>query len=175
MRSRTLIPFSRFNATLGAFRRQILNGIYDPHTNIMQYPKTMQPSHARWERIDDHDVEANESLTNGHGHVVEDNDAPTIFTPVKPIYSKNYMIVDTVYESAPTSLFGVPGPDGDFHDLGANGLSGISNEVKAELPAECLKAFDDAVENEMHWKMKWGTEGQFGHRKAPIIDKGVIM
>jgi chromatin structure-remodeling complex protein RSC7 len=94
---------------------------------------------------------------------------------VKPIYSKNYMIVDTIYESAPGSTLGVPGPDGDDYDLGFNGLSSISDDIKAELPPECRKAFDDALEKEKQWKNKWGTESQFTHRKAPTIDKGVII
>jgi len=161
---------SRFNAALGGVRRQTLPGIYDPHTNTMHYPKTMQPTHARWEQIDDNEVEA-KALTNGH---TEEHMVPSIFTPVKPIYSKNYMIVDTVYESSPSSTLGVPGPDGDFHDLGLNGLSGISEEIKAELPEECRLALEEALEKEMKWKNKWGSESQSGHRRAPIIDKGVV-
>jgi chromatin structure-remodeling complex protein RSC7 len=141
----------------------------------MQYPKTMQPTHVRWEQIDDYEVEAKSKLTNGHKHDHEDDEAHSIFTPVKPIYSKNYMIVDTVYESAPGSNLGVPGPDGDDYDLGFNGLSSISDDIKAELPPECRKAFDEALKKETQWKNKWGTEGQFTHRKAPTIDKGVII
>ncbi|PVH87393.1 hypothetical protein DL98DRAFT_649652 [Cadophora sp. DSE1049] len=161
---------SRFNAALGGVRRQTLPGIYDPHTNIMHYPKTMQPTHARWEQIDDNEVEA-KALTNGH---TEEHAEPSIFTPVKPIYSKNYMIVDTVYESSPSSTLGVPGPDGDFHDLGLNGLSDISDDIKAELPEECRLALEEALDKEMQWKNKWGSESQSGHRRAPIIDKGVV-
>lgn len=155
---------------MGAVRRQTLNGIYDPHTNSMHYPKTMQPTHARWEQIDDNEVEAKAS-TNGH---IEEQAEQTMFTPVKPIYSKNYMIVDTVYESAPSSTFGVPGPDGDFHDIGLNGLSSISDDIKAELPEDCRLALEEALEKETEWKNKWGSEGQSGHRRAPIIDKGVV-
>lgn len=133
----------------------------------MQYPKSMQPTHARWEQIDDHEEAHHE---NG-----QDPDAtPSIFTPVAPLYSKNYMIVDTVYESAPASNLGVPGPDGDFHDLGSNGLSGISDELKAELPEECRVALEEAIAKERAWKGKWGPESEVGLRRAPVIDKGVV-
>lgn len=84
------------------------------------------------------------------------------------------MIVDTVYESAPASNLGVPGPDGDFHDFGFNGLSNISDDIKAELPEDCRQAFEEALQKEMQWKNRWGSEGHSGHRRAPIIDKGVV-
>lgn len=164
---------SRFNASLGALRRKNLNGIYDPHTNIMQYPKTMQPTHAKWIQIDDNEVEANSRLLKDGAE--DDGDAKSMFSPVKPIYSRNYMIVDTVYESAPSSSYGVPGPDGDIHDLGFNGLSSVSDDIKSELPRQCLAAFEKALENEMQWKTKWGTESSDSSRKAPAIDKGLIL
>lgn len=84
------------------------------------------------------------------------------------------MIIDTVFESAPSTNYGVPGPDGDVHDLGFNGLSSVSDDIKAELPPECLKAFEEALEKETQWKNKWGTETSDTHRRPPIIDKGVI-
>lgn len=136
----------------------------------MHYPKTMQPTHARWEQIDDHEEAARAPLTNGHA---VDHEGSSIFTPVKPIYSKNFMIVDTVYET-PTSNFGVPGPDGDFHDIGFNGLSNISHDLKAELPEDCRLALEEALAKEIEWKRQWGSEAVAGHRKAPVIDKGVV-
>jgi chromatin structure-remodeling complex protein RSC7 len=132
----------------------------------MHYPKAMQPSHAKWIQIDD-EAEANEGLANRHQ---ED----TIFAPVKPVYSRNFMIVDTVYQSAPYSNLGVPGPDGDAHDLGFNGLSSVSDEIKAELPRECLEAFEAALAREQQWKERWSTEAADGMRNTPKIDKGVI-
>jgi chromatin structure-remodeling complex protein RSC7 len=140
----------------------------------MQYPKTMQPTHARWEQIDDNEVEANSRLATGHTEDHEDGEEKSIFTPVKPIYSKNFLVVDTVYESALAVGLGVPGPDGDTYDLGFNGLSSVSDDIKDELPPECRKAFEEALEKELQWKSKWGTETQFGHRRAPKIDKGMV-
>ena len=146
--------------------------MYDVHTNVMQYPKTMQPTHAKWVQIDD-EAEANGELTSGHTQ--EDDEAPTMFTPVKPIYSRNYMIVDTAYETPQYSNLGVPGPDGDVFDMGFNGLSSVSDDIKAELPPHCLAAFEEALAKELEWKNRWGAEDTDTHRKAPIIDKGVIL
>ncbi|OJD23981.1 hypothetical protein ACJ73_04660 [Blastomyces percursus] len=42
---------SRFNSTILAARRENLDGQYDIHTNTIQYPKIMQPTHVRWEAI----------------------------------------------------------------------------------------------------------------------------
>ena len=140
----------------------------------MHFPKTMQPTHARWEQIDDHEVEAKSRLANGHKQEDEDGEEKSIFTPVKPIYSKNFLIVDTVYESAPAVHLGVPGPDGDTYDLGFNGLSAVSEDIKNELPPECRKAFDEALAKELEWKSKWGMETEFAHRRAPKIDKGMV-
>lgn len=135
----------------------------------------MQPTHARWEQIDDNAVQAKLRLTNGHTEEHGNEEERSIFPPVKPIYSKNFMIVDTVYESAPSVNLGVPGPDGDTYDLGFNGLSSVPDDIKAELPPQCRQAFEDALEKEMKWKNKWGTESQYGHRKEPKIDKGVNL
>jgi chromatin structure-remodeling complex protein RSC7 len=158
--------FSRFNAGLAVQRNAILNGIYDPHTNIMQYPKSMQPTHARWEQINDNEVKANCSLTNGH------NNDQTILPPVDPVLSRNYMVIDTVYESPPVSNLGIPGPDGGIYDIGFNGLSDISDDIKADLPPECLKAFEEALAKERNWKSQWRLESQNTLRRAPKIDKG---
>lgn len=165
-----LILSSQFNAALGAVRRANLGGIYDPHTNTMQYPKTMQPTHARWEQIDGHEVEARGNVSDDD----REDGTRSIFPPVKPIYSRNFMIIDTYYESPSTANPRVPGPDGDVYDLGFNGLSSISDDIRSELPPECLQAFNEALDKEMEWKGKWGSEGRDGHRKAPIIDKGTI-
>ena len=140
----------------------------------MQYPKTMQPTHAKWIQVNDNEIEFNDQLTNGHTVDQVDED-PSMFTPVKPIYSRNYMIVDTAYETPSHSNLGVPGPDGDVYDLGSNGLSSIPDDVKAELPPECLAAFEEALAKEKAWKNTWNTEGRDAHRKAPVIDKGLIM
>lgn len=174
---------SRFNDTLAAARRANLNGIYDPHTNVMQYPAIMQPTHIRWEVAP---VETSETVNgvNGISHITHrddenlpDADAKTvsIFAPVRPIYSRNFLIVDTVYENPPSSHLGVPGPDGNSDDVGFNGLSSVSVDIRNELPPDCRKAFDEALAKELVWKSRWGTEAVDSKRKAPIIDKGLIL
>ncbi|RDW89069.1 hypothetical protein BP6252_01101 [Coleophoma cylindrospora] len=155
---------SRFNANLGSIRRQNLSGIYDPHTNVMHYPKIMQPTHARWEQIDDDAVQS-----SMHGH------KDTMFTAVPSIYSRNYMIVDTVYESSPSTNFGLPGLGTASTDLGFNGLSSVPDDIKAELPPECLKAFEEALAKERGWKSKWTSEEKDTNRRAPKIDKGLLL
>ncbi|KAH6678112.1 putative chromatin structure-remodeling complex subunit rsc7 [Halenospora varia] len=162
---------ARFNAAIAAQRRAHLKGSYDVHTNTIQYPKIMQPTHARWEQVDDYEVEGMSELAiDSKAH----DDQNTIFPPVKPVYSRNFMIVDTVYETAPASNIGVPGPDGDIYDLGFNGLSSVSDDIKADLPPECLAAFEKALAKENEWKSKWGSEGQDTLRRAPRIDKGQV-
>jgi len=129
----------------------------------------MQPTHARWEQIDDNEIEANRSANNN-----ENEHDSKFFPPVKPIYSRNYMIVDTVMESAPASNMGIPGPDTECMDLSFNGLSGVSADIKDTLPPDCRAAFEEALKREMAWKGKWGSETANGCRRDPRIDKGVI-
>lgn len=135
----------------------------------MHFPRSMQPTHARWEQIDDNAAEAKRSTVNGYHN---EEASSTVFPPIPPIVSRNYLVVDTVYESAPRSNMGVPGPDGEVFDLGNNGISTISEDLKAELPPDCLKAFEEALVAEKEWKSRWGTETQDGSRRAPRIDKG---
>jgi len=142
----------------------------------MQYPQSMQPTHARWEAVHD-DVEAATSsmrtlMTSAH---TPSHSADTIFPPVPAVVARNFLVVDTVYESAPHSHLGIPGPDGEEMDIGYNGLSGVGEEIRELLPAECRRAFEEAVERERRWKGRWGTEERDGARRAPIIDKGMIL
>ncbi|PQE06532.1 nuclear localization NPL6 protein [Rutstroemia sp. NJR-2017a WRK4] len=153
---------SRFNSAIAAARHQTHNGIYDPHTNIMQYPKSMQPTHARWEQIDDNLPPSPSS-------------DPNALPPVKPIYSRNYRIVDTYFESPGSALYGIPGPDGDGYDIGFNGLSSVSEDIKNELPEECRRAFEEALEREKAWKGRWGREAESGCRGVVRVDKGFVM
>ncbi len=133
----------------------------------------MQPTHARWEQIDDHKTETKWNLLRNYPGNEEDQ-TPSIFPPVKPIYSRNFMIVDTIYESGSASNLGIPGPDGDANDLGFTGLSTIPDHIKAELPLDCLRALEEVLNKEQKWKSKWGDESHFGHRRPPAIDKGVV-
>ncbi|KFL60154.1 uncharacterized protein TERG_11534 [Trichophyton rubrum CBS 118892] len=173
---------SRFNSELASLRRENINGVYDIHTNLMMYPKTMQPTHARWEQIEPSE-DASSSSTSS-------STSTTIFPSVRGIFSRNFRIHDIAYESAPnTSLNLVPGPDGDYHDLGSNGLISLDKEasssgggdndrdagseginfkmtpeVLAELPEDCRQAYLDAAAREWQWKNKWKGERVDGAR-----------
>ena len=135
----------------------------------------MQPTHARWEQINDYEVEAKAKLLNGHADEAQDEQTQSIFPPVKPIYSKNYRIIDTVYESAPSSNLGVPGVGAYVSDLGFNGLSSVPDDIRAELPPECLAAFEKTLAKEVEWKSRWSTEKNDARRKQPTIDKGLVV
>lgn len=166
---------SNYNSMIAASRKANLNGVYDPHTNMMHYPKIMQPTHFKWTRVTDEEDDV--PMTNGISHLTNGvngvhlngtyhSPAPStsLFPPVKPIVSRNFMVVDTVYETPPHSGMGIPGPDGDAMDVGPNGLSGISDDILAELPPQCRIAFDEAKAQELEWKNRWSTERKDGAR-----------
>jgi chromatin structure-remodeling complex protein RSC7 len=148
--------YSRFNSSILGSRRENLQGLYDIHTNIMQYPKIMQPTHVRWESVTPPDSNrpsrlrllnsasaAALGLTNGapdqsaddqptsnggSGQVDDMNKPATIFPTVPAIFSRNFSIHDIYYQSPPYSSLGIPGPDGDVLDLSSNGLISISTK-----------------------------------------------
>ena len=185
-----LIPASRFNSTLAEARRQNLEGVYDPYTNLMHYPKSTQPTHARWEQIDSKSlngdisyvpkIEDTKATTNGDIHMANGTESAleesplqekgkmTLFSPVAPIYSRNYAIVDTEFEAPQSSSFGIPGNDKhDYeYDVGIRGLTNIQDDIIAELPPECMEAFLVARAQEQEWKDKWGNEATYGKRGA---------
>lgn len=148
----------------------------------MFFPKIMQPTHARWEQIpppgDSHTSYDQKLLTNGlpngdhklpNGTSEHEPQAqPTIFASISPIISRNYTVVDTVYDAPPISHAGYPGPDGDVEDLasGPNGLGSISDELVQELPVECRAAFEEARRREREWKTGWGRERERGDNGA---------
>ena len=166
--------YSRFNSALAAKRRQNLNGVYDPHTNVMQYPKIMQPTHARWELVPAELSNLDPSCTNrsGANEVPSSDKASQLsgenrgnqqisnhgFSSVTPILKRNFMITDIYYQNPPRPGLGVPGSDGAITDIGAPGLSNVAEKVLAELPDDCRQAFDLAKEEEMEWMRQWDSE-----------------
>lgn len=137
----------------------------------MHYPRIMQPTHARWEQINDNEPPA------------PSEDTPS-YPPINPIYSRNYLIVDTYMETAPSPNYGVPGPDGAGWDLGPglggnvegmSGLCGVSQEILDTLPEDCRKAFEEEREKERMWKGRWKTESVDGARRDVKVDKGLIL
>lgn len=157
---------SRFNSTLTSQRRSNLDGVYDAHTNLMFYPKIMQPTHAKWEPVSPPASPrlTNGDLPNGNHSSRPQSSSDSTFKPVPPVVSTNFLVADTHFVSAPSSNLGIPGPDGDVEDLGPNGLGGISAEVLEELPADCRQAFEEAMQRERQWKSQWGNEASDGWR-----------
>ncbi|KAJ4324705.1 chromatin structure-remodeling complex subunit RSC7 [Neodidymelliopsis sp. IMI 364377] len=136
---------SRFNTGLSALRRANMTGVYDPHTNLMCYPKTTQPTHARWERV------------------------PAAETDVPPIVARKYLIVDKMFQQPPFAGLGLPGPDADYIDVGTNGLPKLDDEVLAEMKPEEREAFEQIKSEETEWRSQWGGEITDGARSKPRI------
>lgn len=140
-----LTHFSRFNSNLSALRRANLEGVYDPHTNLMCYPKVTQPTHARWQEVPSHD------------------------TDVPPLVRQKYLVIDSLFQQPPFAGLGLPGPDANFIDVGINGLPEVSNEVLQNMKPEERHAFTYAKKEEAEWRSQWGGETTDGARTKPRI------
>ena len=177
-----LINPSRFNSGMTANRRRNLEGTYEPHSNFTHYPKIMQPTHVRWERVPT-PLATEDSLvayTNGQDsslkmgadaklRKVGFNGGTTSTGTVHrtlgsqhdgldPFVRRNYMVMDTRYTGPPISNLGVPGPDGDEYDIGPNGVAIVPHDMMALIPEECLRPFLETREVQRRWKKSWGTE-----------------
>jgi chromatin structure-remodeling complex protein RSC7 len=144
--------FSRFNGFLTAARQKNSNGLYDIHTNSMQWPSALQPTHARWS------VE-NDGKDNGIDLSTELAEKMTIFPKLDTVYARNFRIHDIYLETAPDSTMGIPGIANDEPSL-----SNLPNDIMNELPPECREAFEVAKDREMEWKTRWRTEAVDGKR-----------
>ncbi|ORY56575.1 chromatin remodelling complex Rsc7/Swp82 subunit-domain-containing protein [Pseudomassariella vexata] len=152
---------AQFNAEIGAIRRANLKGVYDIHTNMVQFPTSMQPTRARIEQV-------------------ADSSAPTdskVFPPLDPKVPRNFKVVDTIMELPPAGL--APAAYDQNHNVPDflkpfQGLSAISDEIKDLLPPECRKPFEDALAQEKAWKAGKGPESETMHRRQPIIDASVV-
>lgn len=177
-------------------RRKNLNGVYDLHTNLIQYPRIMQPTHCRWEHV------GPDSSSKGLSAAVDDTESgpdlgleahpaatkkdspstdlaiepqnqpaqqPTVFPPVPALVARNYAVVDTYYESPPMSGLGVPGPDRRSYDVGPPGLLDVADDVVALLPEDCRRPFLEAREQERRWVERWGTEARDKLRRQPHV------
>ncbi|KAI1363100.1 chromatin remodelling complex Rsc7/Swp82 subunit-domain-containing protein [Xylaria arbuscula] len=156
---------SRFNAELAAVRRQNVAGVYDVHTNIMQYPAIMQPTNARIEQV----VDSSKSDKSG-------SDNNPRFPPLDHRIPRNFTVIDTYMETPPAGISSavyekreVPAFLSDFQGLGA-----VSQDILEELPAECREAFEKALGQEKAWKAMWGPEKTMTHRRDPIIDAAIV-
>lgn len=116
----------------------------------MCYPKITQPTHARWEEV------------------------PPSESDVPDIVRRNYLVIDTYIQSPPFSGLGLPGLDGDFLDVGPNGLPDLEDEDLEQMSPEQREAFLQAKRAEHEWKNQWKSESVDGARaKLKISYTGV--
>lgn len=170
----TRFSFSQFNSILGQARRANANGVYDIHTNMMLYPGIMQPTHARIEQVVNRDD-------------AEPPSSPTIFPPLKPIISRNFLVTDIHMEAPPAGISGAAyelpfrtspaerawSTRADFLSP-FRGLGAVPDEIRDLLPEDCRRAFDAAARNEDEWFGKWGDESETMCRREPVIDKALV-
>ncbi|KAI1196764.1 hypothetical protein F5X97DRAFT_304275 [Nemania serpens] len=154
---------SRFNSQLAALRRQNIPGVYNVHTNLMQYPAIMQPTRARIEQVMD------------SSNPTDSDDNPR-YPPLDPRIPRNFTVIDTYMESPSAGIspavyeqHEVPAFLAEFQGLGA-----VSSDILDDLPPECREAFDKALEKEKQWKATWGPEQTMTHRRAPVIDAAIV-
>ena len=169
-----LIDFSRFNSQILANRRANMDGIYDIQTNVMHFPKIMQPAHAKWTESRQRSDLASVSHLNGHitngvarlslNAKSAEESSQTIFDSVPDVVTRNFLVTDTVFEMPPTAGLGIPGRDSDALDVGANGLPQIDEETLTLLPPDCRAALLGAKQKEAEWKERWKSESEDGHR-----------
>jgi chromatin structure-remodeling complex protein RSC7 len=128
----------------------------------MQYPKIMQPTYARIEQISPDEEEA----TKGHA----------MFPPVATKMARNFLVMDTYYESAPAGVTLSSYEKSEPSDLNGEfkGLGAVSQDIKDLLPAKCRQAFDKALSQEREWESRWGPESEKASRRQPVIDKAIV-
>lgn len=124
----------------------------------MQYPRIMQPTHARWEPCNSDNGSPPEEATS------QSTRADSMFSQIPSILKRNFMISDTYYVSPPATGFGIPGPDGDVLDVGPLGLAATSGSVAATMPSECLRALESVRGEAVKWKNSWRGEKEDGER-----------
>lgn len=111
----------------------------------MQYPTIMQPTAVRIEQIP---PSAAASTDN----------ASLVFPMLSPSIPRNFTVTDTYYENPPAGISAASydaraykAAGGDDFLAPFRGLSAVSDDVKDALPAECRKAFDEALAREKNW------------------------
>ena len=142
---------------------------------MVHCPKALQPSHAKWTDVTEMDPTSDDHRSLQRmleGPAIDDSSAQASpctekFPSVAPVLARNFMITDVYYQSPSRPSLGYPGPDEEVWDIDPPGLAHIPNEVLAELPQECLRSFQDAVQEEKEWKETWKGEAMDGNR-APL-------
>ncbi|PHH87592.1 hypothetical protein CDD83_8658 [Cordyceps sp. RAO-2017] len=153
---------SIFNSGINAIRKMNNAGVYDIHTNTMQYPAIMQPTLARIEQVAPGDEQAGAGSER--------------FPPVPARLARNFLITDVYLESPPAGAAATALDKEEAGELLASfhGLGAVPDEIKDLLPPECRQAFDKAQAQDQEWKSRWGSESEKTSRRDPIIDKAIV-
>lgn len=132
------------------------------HTNVMQYPAMMQPTRVRIEQA----AASDEGASKGSAK----------FPPVPLRMARNFIVMDTYCENAPSNGASWPCSKETSADFVAsfNGLEALSDDIKDLLPPECRKALDTALEANSEFRSRWGTEKETMSRRDPVIDKAIV-
>lgn len=172
-------------------RKANLQGVYDVHTNVMQYPAIMQPTHARVEHVPLEPAAPAEPATSGSSSTQEGDPSAaadqaasaTLFKPLPPNIPRNFRVVDIVLETPPGGVSPASydlrpseiggGDSADFLSP-FRGLAAVPDDIKDLLPPGCRAAFDEAVAREKAWHAKWGPEKEVTCRRDPVIDKAIV-
>ncbi|CAK7213702.1 chromatin structure-remodeling complex subunit RSC7 [Sporothrix bragantina] len=165
---------SSFNSILTAARQSTLAGVYDIHTNLMQYPASMQPQRARAVLVEDE---------------ATDPDRSAVFPALPASVARNFYVADYHLSTPPAGIapaaydrYRVSGEDQNQsndatrHDFLSSfqGLGAVSDDIRDLLPDECRAAFDAARDKEQQWFDQWGAEEDAMSRREPIIDKAIV-
>ena len=134
----------------------------------------MQATHSRWKQLPaSSKLSAVRSLniTQEGRSFVKKNDADfsgggsngftdgeTVFSAVGSVISRNFMVADIYYVSPPICGLGYPGPEEDVSDVSPGGLLQVPQCIRAELPAQCQKAYDEKRATAIRWQTQWGVE-----------------
>lgn len=90
-------------------------------------------------------------------------------TDVPPLVRRKYLVVDSIFQQPPFAGLGIPGPDGNFVDVGTNGLPDLDAEDEKSMKPEELKSFKQIKTEEQEWRSEWGGETTDGARSKPRI------
>ena len=158
---------SRFNASLTGSRQRIRQGVYDVHTNMLHFQKSMQPSHVQWMSVPPSKPFSNSRTpaerlagwptTNDAVHE-ESTENHTEFAATASVVARNFMVTDLYYHPPSNPSLGYPGSDAEIWDINPPGLSQVPREVLAELPNENLRAFHEKLQQELEWQGTWREE-----------------
>ena len=128
----------------------------------MHYPEIMQPTHARWEVVEDHDDLPNGAYSNGTvAETEQEEQKASIFPKLNSFYPRNFMIHDLHLETAPNTFANFDKPDA--YEV-PKGLVSVSDDIIDDLPEECRVAFEEARAAECDYQSRWGREAEDGQR-----------